>query len=83
MKKNLAKAARQIDTSVETALDCYFHEMDGEIPDNLYEMIIGRTERILITAVMERAQGNQSQAARMLGISRITLRSRLAAYNLI
>ncbi|MDR2173271.1 MAG: Fis family transcriptional regulator [Burkholderiales bacterium] len=83
MKKNLAKAARQIDASVEAALECYFHEMDGEIPDNLYKMVIGRAERALITAVIERAQGNQCKAAQMLGVSRTTLRNRLTVYKLI
>jgi len=83
MKKTLAKAARQIDTSFETALDRYFHEMDGEVPNNLYEMVIGRAERALFASVMERAQGNQTQAAKMLGVSRTTLRNKLTAYKLM
>ncbi|MDR0247866.1 MAG: Fis family transcriptional regulator [Burkholderiales bacterium] len=83
MKKNLTKAARQIDASVEEALECYFREMDGEIPDNLYEMVIGRAERALFTSVIERAQGNQCKAAQMLGVSRTTLRNRLAAFKLM
>ncbi|MCL2872356.1 MAG: Fis family transcriptional regulator [Betaproteobacteria bacterium] len=83
MKKTLAKAARQIDTSFETALERYFHEMDGEVPNNLYEMVIGRAERALFASVMERAQGNQTQAAKMLGVSRTTLRNKLTAYKLM
>ncbi|MCL2297438.1 MAG: Fis family transcriptional regulator [Proteobacteria bacterium] len=83
MKKNLAKAAHQIDESVIAALECYFHAMDGEIPNNLYEMIVGRAERALITTVIERAQGNQCKAAQMLGVSRTTLRNRLSDYKLM
>ncbi len=83
MKKNLAKAARQIDTSFETALDRYFHEMDGETPNNLHEMVIGRAERALFASVMARTQGNQTQAAKMLGVSRTTLRNKLTAYKLM
>jgi Fis family transcriptional regulator len=83
MKKNLTKAARQIDTSFETALERYFHEMDGEVPNNLYEMVIGRAERALFSSVMERAQGNQTQAAKMLGVSRTTLRNKLTVYKLM
>ncbi|MDR2710263.1 MAG: Fis family transcriptional regulator [Burkholderiales bacterium] len=83
MKKNLAKAARLIDTSFETALERYFYEMGEEVPNNLYEMVIGRAERALFVSVMERAQGNQTQAAKMLGVSRTTLRNKLTAYKLM
>lgn len=83
MKKNLAKAARQIDTSVEAALECYFREMDGEIPDNLHEMVIGRAERVLLASVMAHAHGNQTLAAKMLGLSRTTLRNKLTVYKFI
>ncbi|MDR2016728.1 MAG: Fis family transcriptional regulator [Burkholderiales bacterium] len=83
MKKNLTKAARQIDTSFETALERYFCEMDGEAPNNLYEMVISRAERALFASVMARAQGNQTQASKMLGLSRTTLRNKLTAYKLM
>ena len=40
-------------------------------------MVIGHVERALLESVMERANGNQTQAAEMLGINRNTLRAKL------
>jgi Fis family transcriptional regulator len=40
-------------------------------------------ERPLITYVMEKTDGNQTDAARILGINRNTLRSRLAKFDLL
>lgn len=46
---------------------------------NLHADVIAAVERILFREVLDRAGGNISQAARMLGISRPTLRVKLAA----
>jgi DNA-binding NtrC family response regulator len=46
---------------------------------NLHADLIAAVERILLSEVMCRADGNISQAARLLGISRPTLRAKLAA----
>lgn len=42
--------------------------------DDLYDMILSEVEPPLLQAVMEKRRGNQLQAARMLGISRGTIR---------
>ena len=62
------------------SLDEYFRRLDGEPPHGIYDMVIMHVERALISSVMERAGGNQTQAADMLGISLKTLYNRLAAY---
>jgi Fis family transcriptional regulator len=46
-------------------------------------MVIGHVERALLASMLERAQGNQTQAADMLGMNRNTLRAKLAKYHLI
>ncbi|KTD21271.1 helix-turn-helix domain-containing protein [Legionella londiniensis] len=48
--------------------------------DNLYEMILSEVEPPLLQAVMEKRRGNQLQAAKMLGISRGTIRKKLQQY---
>ena len=47
----------------------------GEV--NLYEAVIDQAERILITRVLRMTGGNQVEAAKMLGITRTTLRSKI------
>ena len=46
-------------------------------------LVIGEVERPLFKAVMDYTQGNQSQAAGILGINRGTLRKKLRTYSLI
>jgi DNA-binding protein Fis len=45
-------------------------------------LVLQDVEKKLITEAMERASGNQSKAARLLGISRDTLRYRLKKHNM-
>jgi two-component system nitrogen regulation response regulator GlnG len=47
--------------------------------ENLYEEAILMTDHHLLLRVLRHTQGNQLQAARILGISRATLRSKLRA----
>ncbi len=67
----------------EDALDQYFATLNGDRPGDLYELVIGEVERPLFKAVMDYTQGNQSQAAGILGINRGTLRKKLRTYSLI
>jgi two-component system nitrogen regulation response regulator GlnG len=45
--------------------------------DNLYDEAISRAERQLFRQVLAHTSGNQFKAAMLLGISRVTLRSKL------
>ena len=67
----------------EDALDQYFSSLNGDRPGDLYDLVIGEVERPLFKAVMSFTQGNQSQAAGILGINRGTLRKKLKTYSLI
>ena len=67
----------------EDALDQYFTTLNGDRPGDLYDLVIGEVERPLFKAVMDYTQGNQSQAAGILGINRGTLRKKLRTYSLI
>ncbi|MEO7761589.1 MAG: helix-turn-helix domain-containing protein [Casimicrobiaceae bacterium] len=68
--------------AVEKSLDEYFFHLDGETPDDIYRMVIDNVEKSLLANVMQRTEGNQTQAADMLGINRTTLRSKLKAHRL-
>ena len=67
----------------EEALHRYFKTLNGDRPGDLYELVLGEVEEPLFKAVMDYTQGNQSQAAGILGINRGTLRKKLKTYSLI
>jgi Fis family transcriptional regulator len=84
VKRNIRlNGSNEIGRSIERSLDEYFRKLDGEPPHGVYDMVIGHVERALLASMLERAQGNQTQAADMLGMNRNTLRAKLAKYHLI
>ncbi|HQR05208.1 MAG TPA: sigma-54 dependent transcriptional regulator [Gemmatales bacterium] len=50
---------------------------------NLYEEVVESVERQLFREVLQKTAGNQSQASQILGISRPTLRAKLAKLGLV
>ena len=51
--------------------------------DRAGELVMREVEKPLFRTVMEYADGNQSQAAEILGINRGTLRKKLKTYKLL
>jgi Fis family transcriptional regulator, factor for inversion stimulation protein len=49
---------------------------------DLYEIVLSEVERPLFTKVMQHVRGNQTKAARLMGINRGTLRKKLKKYGL-
>lgn len=68
---------------VRNALDNYFSQLEGEPPANLYEMVLEQIELPLLQKVMDFTGKNQSRAAKLLGLSRGTLRKKLKIYDLL
>lgn len=58
----------------------FLSENKGKPINDLYDMILAEVEPPLLKAVMEKRRGNQLQAAKMLGISRGTIRKKLHQY---
>ena len=67
---------------VRTALRHYLRDLDGHEVNDLYRLVIGEVERPLLLTVLDHTRGNQTMAARLLGISRSTLRKRLGEYHI-
>ena len=65
---------------VRLAVKDYVTRLDGEEISNLYDMVLKEVERPLIQTVLELCDQNQSKSAQMLGLSRSTLRKKLAIY---
>lgn len=60
----------------------FLADLNGHEPDDLFQTVIQEVEEPLIEVVMDHVKGNQSKAARMLGINRGTLRKKLVQYGL-
>ncbi len=76
------KGADPLCQCVNRALKRYFKDLNGEEPTDLYAMVIGEIEKPLLEVVMQQFEGNQTRAARVLGINRNTLRKKLKQYRL-
>jgi Fis family transcriptional regulator len=68
---------------VQRALERYFRDLEGEQPCAIYDMVLKAVERPMLEIVMQKAEGNQTLAAELLGINRNTLRKKLVEHDLI
>ena len=68
--------------AVRDALSHYFNQLDGTAPNDLHHLVMQQVEQPLFEVVMSHTGGNQSKAAALLGISRSTLRKKLALYEI-
>ncbi|MBL1431897.1 hypothetical protein JYT96_01465 [Gammaproteobacteria bacterium AH-315-C21] len=52
------------------------------MPEDLYKMVLSEVEKPLFETVLEQCGCNLSQASRLLGINRATLRKKLCHYSI-
>ncbi len=67
---------------VAETLRIYFHNLGGQAPSNLYDLVLREVEPPLLDIVMKFTRGNQTRAAIILGLNRGTLRKKLRQYGL-
>ncbi len=67
---------------VGLSLRRYFKELDGNKATNVFEMVIKEVEKPMLEEVMKYCNGNKSQASKILGINRVTLRTKLKQHNI-
>ena len=80
-KEHLEQIA--LEEIVEKKLSQFMHRLGKFDVENLHGVIIERVERPLIKLAMKKAGNNQLRAAKILGINRNTLRSKLQKLDLI
>lgn len=80
---NTGTPQQPLRTCVEQALENYFSQLEGNSPSNLYELVLAEVESPLLEVVLRQTRGNQTKAAKLLGISRGTLRKKLKQYDLV
>jgi Fis family transcriptional regulator len=60
----------------------YLKDMGSTEPENLYRSVLSQVEPPLITEALRYTDGNQTRAARILGMTRNTLRSKMRQYGI-
>ena len=68
--------------SVTSAIELYLGDMNGHEVNDLYHVVLSEVEPAILDVVMQHVDGNQTEAAEMLGVSRGTLRKKLKLYGL-
>ncbi len=77
-----ATDATPLNQCVRSALGFYLENMADHDVTDLYRLVMEEVERPLFESVLHHANGNLSQASRMLGLTRSTLRKRLSDYGI-
>ncbi len=72
----------EIACCVRKSVNKYLSDLDGEKPYPLYNMVIHSVEKPLIELVIKHTNGNQTQAAELLGINRNTQRNKIKQYKI-
>ncbi len=77
MKKCDQEVHNFLDKWLHITVKQYVEKMDGQENGHLHELILQGVEKPLLKIVLEAANGNQTQAANILGINRNTLRKKI------
>ena len=65
---------------VQQAMRNYFTNLDGQPVSDIFDMVMTEVETPLLEEMMRYTNHNQSRTAKLLGINRGTLRSKLKRY---
>ena len=68
--------------TVQTSIRNFLQDMGNCQAEDLYQILLSEVEPPLLEEVLKFTKYNQSQAARILGITRNTLRSKLLRYDI-
>jgi Fis family transcriptional regulator len=69
--------------AVKHSIETYFKDLEGEPAHGVYRMVVESVEKTLIEEILKRTEGNQSEAAEMLGINRNTLRTKMKKFKFL
>ncbi len=80
--KNAVSSERPLSTYVRHAVESYFVQLDGHDSSGLYALVLAEVEKPLLETVLKHANYNQSKTAKILGLSRSTLRKKMDQYGI-
>ena len=76
------KKIKPFGSSINRSLKQYFADLKGTDPADLHQQMTEELERHLLIFVMSHTGRNVSRSAKILGISRATLRKKLRKYDI-
>lgn len=71
-----------IDNFLQSELKKHIRKIRAMKNGNLHKMVMGLVEKSLIRMVLSETSGNQTDASRILGINRNTLRNKIKGYKI-
>ena len=77
-----SRAKEPLRECVRDSLNQYLSQLKGHQVTDLYELVMNEVEVPLLETVLRHTHGNQSKAAKVLGMSRGTLRKKLKQYDI-
>lgn len=84
-KLHIASPVRGVSLSstVSKSVEGYLDQLDENSASNLYELVMDVVREPMMRSVLQKLRGNQSAAARIMGISRGTLRKLMKRYQML
>ncbi|MCQ8105260.1 Fis family transcriptional regulator [Methylomonas sp. SURF-2] len=67
---------------VRQSVEDYFTHLNGHDSSGLYQLVLTEVEKPLLETALKHSDFNQSKAAKILGLSRSTLRKKLELYGI-
>ena len=68
--------------TIEAALTLFLTQHQPHLPKNLHALAMTAIEKPLLKLIMQKTENNQSEAAKILGLNRATLRKKLVEHHL-
>ncbi|WP_305909357.1 helix-turn-helix domain-containing protein [Methylomarinum sp. Ch1-1] len=75
-------STRPLSEHVRYAVDGYFSQLNGHDSSGLYALVLAEVEKPLLETALKHANYNQTKTAKILGLSRSTLRKKLDQYGI-
>jgi DNA-binding protein Fis len=67
---------------LEKKFSAFLRKVKHSNPKNLYDLLISECEKPLFALVLKETDGNQVKAAKMLGVTRNTLRKKIEMFKI-
>ena len=73
---------RDLQDCINIKLEKYFSDLNGQKANGVFKMVTNQAESTTLKFVLDKVNQNHSEAARILGINRATLKKKVDLYKL-